>query len=174
MLSDLFVSTVVRVKFAPFNHRIMKSLWQKGQFPTLSASALACYTNRHYATMRTHTLWFAITGVKTTQVNVFLKWDTGELALALVLRPAQSFLLSLLCAVITNHWSIQMEGWGRFTPWLNKYLKSILWLCDIIFVPLQPVIIESQLWHFVRAGHRFPNWTGLFSVSAVLHKLTHS
>lgn len=47
MSSHLFISTVVRVKLAPFNQRIMKSLWQKGQFPTLSASMLAWQTNIH-------------------------------------------------------------------------------------------------------------------------------
>lgn len=35
------MSTVVTVNFTPFSHKTMKSLWQKGQFPTFSPSCPA-------------------------------------------------------------------------------------------------------------------------------------
>lgn len=40
--THLFVSTVVRVKGTPLSSSTMKSRWQKGQWPTLSPSSLAC------------------------------------------------------------------------------------------------------------------------------------
>lgn len=43
----LFRSTVVTLKMTPFSHRIMKSLWEKGQLPMLSPSPPACTTDAH-------------------------------------------------------------------------------------------------------------------------------
>lgn len=40
--THLFTSTVVRVKGTPLSSSTMKSRWQKGQWPTLSPSSLAC------------------------------------------------------------------------------------------------------------------------------------
>ena len=46
-------STVVTLKMTPLSHRIMKSLWENGQFPMLSPS-LPAYTHTHTHT-NTHT-----------------------------------------------------------------------------------------------------------------------
>lgn len=43
----LFRSTVVTLKMTPLSHRIMKSLWEKGQLPMLSPSLPACTTDAH-------------------------------------------------------------------------------------------------------------------------------
>lgn len=45
-ISYLFRSTVVTLNTTPFSHRIMKSLWEKGQFPMLSPSLPACRTEQ--------------------------------------------------------------------------------------------------------------------------------
>lgn len=41
-MTHLFTSTVVRVKGTPLSSSTMKSRWQKGQWPVLSPSSLAC------------------------------------------------------------------------------------------------------------------------------------
>ena len=43
--THLLRSTVVTLKTTPLSHRIMKSLWEKGQFPMLSPSLPAL--NKH-------------------------------------------------------------------------------------------------------------------------------
>lgn len=43
----LFRSTVVTLKMTPLSHRIMKSLWEKGQLPMLSPSLPACTSDAH-------------------------------------------------------------------------------------------------------------------------------
>lgn len=42
------MSTVVTVNFTPFSHKTMKSLWQKGQFPTFSPSCPAWRDKKKY------------------------------------------------------------------------------------------------------------------------------
>lgn len=75
----LFMSTVVRVNLAPFNHRIMKSLWQKGQFPTLSASTLAWQTDTQTDLKQDTGSWFGISAQEflPTNSDSLNKWDSS-------------------------------------------------------------------------------------------------
>lgn len=50
-ISYLLRSTVVTLNTTPLSHRIMKSLWEKGQFPMLSPSLPACRTEQSRAFM---------------------------------------------------------------------------------------------------------------------------
>lgn len=123
--SHLFMSTVVRVKLAPFNQRIMKSLWQKGQLPTLSASTLAWQTNRHYV-VNTHTFHCLQTVMlqQYKQICVSLNWfwhqccnvssQTMNTCTGILVEPA------LLCYCKPTAEEFQMEGWGCFTHRLNN------------------------------------------------------
>lgn len=188
MRSHFFMSTVVRLKLVPFNQRIMKSLWQKGQFPTLSASTLAWQTNRHYV-MNTYTSRCSQTvTLKQYQqirfkMGTLVSWfwrrccnvsdQTVNTCTGILVEPAP------LWQSKPTAEEFQMEGWGSFTPRLNNpVFKQCL-------VSLLYHMFSATAWYywvtgmcggegvFERAGHRFPNWTGLFSVSTVHTDTVH-
>lgn len=135
--THLLMSTVVRVNLAPFNNRIMKSLWQKGQFPTLSASTLAWQTDR------THCSWLAV-----TLERMFLKRVTVNWFWIRVLRSSCRASSDRLNQPLRN----SNGGLRLFTPRLNQHL-NLVWCHIICFLP-PPDITESQAWVGTKASHK--------------------